>query len=136
MFFVVWWTPGSVSASSITDKATFPRNAPVFTISHTPTLASASSLPRSLPLCSRAPLVHQLSLARSDKSCSIFNRHKKRDERRDSECINAFAATRRPHEQQTAQQLLLEAEMFITPHNMKALDRIKNTMAAWLFLEV
>lgn len=57
-----------------------PRIPPVFS-----TIDRLFSLPP-LPLCGRAPLVHQLSLARSDKSCSIFNRRRRREQTRGSEC--------------------------------------------------
>ena len=48
------------------------------------------------PLRGRAPLVHQLSLARSDKSCSIFSGRERREQRRLFEFQNTLAATRQP----------------------------------------
>lgn len=59
--------------------------------------------------------------------------------------LNAFTATRQPaateqdttplHTNKQPQQVLLEAEMFITLHNMKVLYRINITLMVLLFFE-
>lgn len=86
----------------------------------------------SLPLCGRAPLVHQLSSARRDKSCSIFSRQKTREQRRD-DTVNVKTTTCSRGQRET-KQCWRPRRSFITAHNVNESRRIYNTPMIPLFL--